>query len=74
MVSTTTREDMTWYECDECGLLFDSEDDARQHHAIPVGHTAAIRSGPKSEYRSRQSTVLPTEGSTGRIIPFVRII
>jgi len=31
MVSTTTRDDMTWYECEECGLLFDDEGDARQH-------------------------------------------
>ncbi|MFB6174184.1 MAG: hypothetical protein ABEI39_06020 [Halobacteriales archaeon] len=33
MVSETTRDDMVWYECDACGLLFDSEDDARQHEA-----------------------------------------
>lgn len=31
MVSTTTRDGMTWYECDYCGLLFDSEEDARKH-------------------------------------------
>ncbi|MFT4880103.1 MAG: putative C2H2 Zn-finger protein [Natronomonas sp.] len=31
MVSTTTRDEMTWYECDQCGLMFDDETDARQH-------------------------------------------
>lgn len=31
MVSETTRDDMTWYECDVCGLLFDNKEDARQH-------------------------------------------
>lgn len=31
MVATTERDDMTWYECEECGLLFDAEEDASQH-------------------------------------------
>jgi uncharacterized C2H2 Zn-finger protein len=31
MVSTTTRDDMTWYECESCGLLFDNKEDAEQH-------------------------------------------
>lgn len=31
MVAQTQREDGTWYECEECGLLLDDEDDARQH-------------------------------------------
>ncbi|MEZ3114489.1 hypothetical protein RYH80_00920 [Halobaculum sp. MBLA0147] len=31
MVTETERDDMTWYQCDECGLLFDSESDATQH-------------------------------------------
>jgi rubredoxin len=31
MVSTTTRNEMTWYECEHCGLLFDAQEDARQH-------------------------------------------
>lgn len=31
MVTETEREEMTWYQCDECGLLFDSRDDAAQH-------------------------------------------
>lgn len=31
MVSQTTRDDLTWYKCEHCGLLFDSEDDATQH-------------------------------------------
>ncbi|WP_255595036.1 DUF7128 family protein [Haloprofundus salilacus] len=31
MVATTERDDMTWYECEECGLLFENEADAKQH-------------------------------------------
>lgn len=31
MVSKTTRDDMTWYKCDDCGLLFDAKEDARKH-------------------------------------------
>ena len=31
MVTETEREDMTWYQCEECGLLFDSQEDASQH-------------------------------------------
>lgn len=31
MVTTTTRDEMTWYQCEECGLLFDREEDAREH-------------------------------------------
>ena len=31
MVVTTQRDDMTWYECETCGLLFDDEGDASQH-------------------------------------------
>jgi hypothetical protein len=31
MVTTTTRDEMTWYECEYCGLLFDVEADAREH-------------------------------------------
>lgn len=31
MVSKTTREEMTWYRCESCGLMFDAEADARQH-------------------------------------------
>lgn len=31
MVTTTERDDVTWYECEECGLLFDARDDAAQH-------------------------------------------
>jgi rubredoxin len=33
MVSTTVRDDMTWYKCEECGLMFDDESDAEQHEA-----------------------------------------
>ncbi|MFB6234732.1 MAG: hypothetical protein ABEH81_04570 [Halopenitus sp.] len=31
MVETTERDDMTWYACEVCGLLFDDRDDAKQH-------------------------------------------
>ena len=33
MVVTTERDDMTWYECETCGLLFDDQQDARQHES-----------------------------------------
>jgi rubredoxin len=33
MVTTTRRDDMTWYECEVCGLLFDAREDAEQHEA-----------------------------------------
>ena len=31
MVATTERDGSTWYECEECGMLFDAQGDARQH-------------------------------------------
>jgi uncharacterized C2H2 Zn-finger protein len=31
MVSETQRDGETWYECDECGLMFDDQGDARAH-------------------------------------------
>jgi hypothetical protein len=31
MVSQTTKDDATWYECEECGLLFDDQEDAKAH-------------------------------------------
>jgi len=31
MVTETQRDGMTWYECEECGMLFDSREDAREH-------------------------------------------
>jgi len=31
MVVQTERDDMTWYKCESCGLMFDSREDARQH-------------------------------------------
>ncbi|AGN00252.1 putative C2H2 zinc finger DNA-binding protein [Salinarchaeum sp. Harcht-Bsk1] len=31
MVVQTERDDMTWYECEKCGLLFDDRSDAKQH-------------------------------------------
>jgi uncharacterized C2H2 Zn-finger protein len=33
MVSPTEHEGETWYECDECGMLFDDREDAKQHEA-----------------------------------------
>ena len=29
----TERDGMTWYQCEECGLLFDDETEASQHEA-----------------------------------------
>jgi len=31
MVVTTERDGMTWYKCEECGLMFDDREDAEQH-------------------------------------------
>ncbi|WP_255764068.1 hypothetical protein [Halobaculum sp. CBA1158] len=31
MVTETERDDMTWYQCDACGLLLDDREDAEQH-------------------------------------------
>ena len=31
MVATTERDDMTWYRCEKCGLMFDDRSDAEQH-------------------------------------------
>ncbi|SEV87919.1 DUF7128 family protein [Halobacterium jilantaiense] len=31
MVEETERDDMTWYRCEECGLMFDDAGDAGQH-------------------------------------------
>jgi len=31
MVEETERDDMTWYRCEECGLMFDDAGDASQH-------------------------------------------
>jgi uncharacterized C2H2 Zn-finger protein len=31
MVVTTERDDMTWYKCEKCGMMFDDENDAKQH-------------------------------------------
>jgi uncharacterized C2H2 Zn-finger protein len=33
MVVETERDGRTWYRCEECGLMFDDTDDARQHEA-----------------------------------------
>lgn len=33
MVTTTERDEMTWYECEVCGLLFDAREDATQHES-----------------------------------------
>ncbi|GCF12308.1 hypothetical protein Harman_02430 [Haloarcula mannanilytica] len=31
MVVQTERDDITWYKCETCGLMFDDQSDARQH-------------------------------------------
>jgi uncharacterized C2H2 Zn-finger protein len=31
MVAQTERDGMTWYECEECGMLFDEREDAVRH-------------------------------------------
>ncbi|MFB6179439.1 MAG: hypothetical protein ABEI77_06915 [Halorientalis sp.] len=31
MVVQTQRNEMTWYKCEECGLMFDDQNDATQH-------------------------------------------
>ncbi len=31
MISTTTRDKRTWFECDQCGLVFDDREAAKQH-------------------------------------------
>ncbi|WP_458188685.1 DUF7128 family protein [Haladaptatus sp. NG-WS-4] len=33
MVAITERDDMTWYRCEQCGLMFDDKEDAKQHEA-----------------------------------------
>ncbi len=31
MVEETTKDGQTWYECERCGLMFDTSEEARQH-------------------------------------------
>ena len=31
MVTETTRDERTWYECEKCGLMFDDRDEATEH-------------------------------------------
>ena len=33
MVVKTERDDMTWYKCEVCGMMFDDENDAKHHEA-----------------------------------------
>ncbi|MFC7057581.1 DUF7128 family protein [Halovenus salina] len=33
MVSETDRDGTTWYECDLCGLTFDSREEATEHES-----------------------------------------
>jgi uncharacterized C2H2 Zn-finger protein len=33
MVVKTERDGMAWYRCEECGLLFDDQEEAKQHEA-----------------------------------------
>lgn len=34
MVRATERDGMTWYECEECGILLEDETEAEQHEDI----------------------------------------
>lgn len=31
MVERTERDGMTWYECEQCGMLFEDENEAKEH-------------------------------------------
>jgi uncharacterized C2H2 Zn-finger protein len=31
MVARTERDDTTWYQCEQCGMMFDDRSDAEQH-------------------------------------------
>lgn len=31
MVDETERDDATWFECEDCGLMFDDRSDAHKH-------------------------------------------
>lgn len=31
MVTTTKRDDGTWYQCEKCGLLLEDKTEAEQH-------------------------------------------
>lgn len=33
MVVETQRDDMTWFQCEKCGLMFDDQEDARKHES-----------------------------------------
>jgi hypothetical protein len=33
MVVKTERDEMTWYKCEGCGMMFDDAEDAKQHEA-----------------------------------------
>jgi uncharacterized C2H2 Zn-finger protein len=33
MVEKTERDGMTWYRCEECGLMFDDQNEAEQHES-----------------------------------------
>ena len=33
MVTETVRDDGTWYECEECGLMFEDRGDAETHES-----------------------------------------
>lgn len=37
MVDTTERDGMTWFQCENCGLLFDDREDASQHEENCAG-------------------------------------
>jgi uncharacterized C2H2 Zn-finger protein len=31
MVVQTERDEVTWFKCEKCGLMFDDREEARQH-------------------------------------------
>lgn len=33
MVVETERDDITWYRCEECGLMMEDREEAKQHEA-----------------------------------------
>jgi rubredoxin len=41
MVSRTVRDDGTWYECEHCGLLFETETEAGEHEQHCEGDDAS---------------------------------
>lgn len=40
MVSRTERDDGTWYECEVCGMLFETREEATEHETRCGGDEA----------------------------------